>query len=264
MVGNTYNDLIDSIIYAKNLLSINSNNGRTLLKRIINNNISRKEINLALDFLWEDYNKRYQLIDFKSYINNLSNSTGNFDFLGCSKIIGSKFNNENLIDELDQIIASYGISPVSLFALYEKFVYYYFTEDSYNDSYSIYILVKLNYGLNEYTADMSVILFGPGTLKNENKSNKISTETKSYQIFQNYPNPFNPSTVILYSVKDAGLVSLKVFDILGREVALLVNDIKEAGNHSVEFNASNLPSGVYIYNLQVNGYTNSKKMLLLK
>jgi photosystem II stability/assembly factor-like uncharacterized protein len=85
-----------------------------------------------------------------------------------------------------------------------------------------------------------------------------------YILAQNYPNPFNPSTTINYSIKDAGLVSLKVFDILGREVAVLVNDNKEAGYHSVEFNASNLPSGIFIYTLQVNGYTNSKKMLLLK
>lgn len=86
----------------------------------------------------------------------------------------------------------------------------------------------------------------------------------NYRLLSNYPNPFNPNTVIHFSVKDAGLVSLKVFDILGREVAVLVNDIKEAGNHSVEFNASNLPSGVYLYTIQVNGYANSKKMLLVK
>lgn len=89
-----------------------------------------------------------------------------------------------------------------------------------------------------------------------------------YILTQNYPNPFNPSTKINYSLKEAGLVSLKVFDILGREVAMLVNDIKEAGYHSVEFNASSasggLPSGVYIYTLQANGYTDSKKMLLVK
>ncbi len=90
----------------------------------------------------------------------------------------------------------------------------------------------------------------------------------SFSVSQNYPNPFNPSTKINYSLKEAGLVSLKVFDILGREVAILVNDIKEAGYHSVEFNASSasggLPSGVYIYTLQVNGYSQSRKMILLR
>ncbi|MCJ7553098.1 MAG: T9SS type A sorting domain-containing protein, partial [Ignavibacteriaceae bacterium] len=85
-----------------------------------------------------------------------------------------------------------------------------------------------------------------------------------YNLYQNYPNPFNPNTVINYSIQEAGLVKIKVYDILGREVAILINETKEAGYHSVVFNASNLPSGVYIYTLKVNGYADSKKMLLLK
>ena len=85
-----------------------------------------------------------------------------------------------------------------------------------------------------------------------------------FTLEQNYPNPFNPSTIINYSIKEAGVVKLKVFDVLGSEVAELVNESKDAGNHSVEFNASNLPSGVYIYTLQVNGYSASRKMLLIK
>ena len=85
-----------------------------------------------------------------------------------------------------------------------------------------------------------------------------------YILEQNYPNPFNPNTVINYSVKADGLVKIKIFDVLGSKVADLVNETKEAGYHSVEFNASNLPSGVYIYTLQVNGFSTSQKMLLLK
>jgi hypothetical protein len=96
------------------------------------------------------------------------------------------------------------------------------------------------------------------------KESVISTEVKDYELSANYPNPFNPSTVINYAVKEAGLVRLKVYDILGAEVAELVNETKEAGYHSIEFNASQLPSGVYIYTLQVNSFTSSKKMLLMK
>lgn len=81
---------------------------------------------------------------------------------------------------------------------------------------------------------------------------------------QNYPNPFNPSTMINYSIKDEGFVKLIIYDVLGREIAVLVNEKKETGSYSVEFNAFQLPSGVYIYTLQVNGYTASKKLLLLK
>ena len=85
-----------------------------------------------------------------------------------------------------------------------------------------------------------------------------------YSLSTNYPNPFNPSTVINYAVKDAGLVSINVYDILGAEIKTFVNETKEAGEYEVEFNASNLPSGVYIYTMQVNGFISSKKMLLMK
>jgi hypothetical protein len=85
-----------------------------------------------------------------------------------------------------------------------------------------------------------------------------------YNLLQNFPNPFNPNTVINYSIKETGLVKLKVYDILGTEVADLINETKDAGNHSVNFNASHLSNGVYIFTFQVNGYSKSKKMLLMK
>lgn len=85
-----------------------------------------------------------------------------------------------------------------------------------------------------------------------------------YSLEPNYPNPFNPSTVINYSVKTAGLVKIKVYNILGSEIAELVNENKQEGYYSVEFNASNMPSGVYIYTLQVNDFSAANKMLLLK
>lgn len=81
---------------------------------------------------------------------------------------------------------------------------------------------------------------------------------------QNYPNPFNPITTIGYSIKAAGLVTLKVYDMLGTEVASLVNEKKEAGNYSVKFNAENLPSGIYFYQLKSGDITATKKLILLK
>jgi hypothetical protein len=85
-----------------------------------------------------------------------------------------------------------------------------------------------------------------------------------YSLTQNYPNPFNPSTEIQFTVKDAGLVTLKVYDILGKEVATLVNENLDNGLYSINFNASKLSSGTYIYQLTVNGTQLSKKMLLMK
>lgn len=85
-----------------------------------------------------------------------------------------------------------------------------------------------------------------------------------YSLSQNYPNPFNPNTTINYSIKLSGLATLKVFDMLGTEVASLVNELKEAGSYSVNFNASNLPSGIYFYTLASGNFMATKKLILLK
>jgi len=85
-----------------------------------------------------------------------------------------------------------------------------------------------------------------------------------YSLGQNYPNPFNPTTAINYSIKTAGEVTLKVYDMLGTEVASLVNEIQEAGTYSVEFNAGNLPSGIYFYTLTSGNFVDTKKLILLK
>ncbi len=86
----------------------------------------------------------------------------------------------------------------------------------------------------------------------------------TYSLEQNYPNPFNPSTTINYQLPQNGFVTLKIYDILGKEVATLVNEQKNQGRYSVDFDASRLASGVYIYQLRANDYMSSKKMLLLK
>jgi len=85
-----------------------------------------------------------------------------------------------------------------------------------------------------------------------------------YSLMQNYPNPFNPGTVIKYSIQNPGLVQLKVYDVLGREVSTLINEIKYAGNYEAVFDGSNLPSGIYLYRLEAGNYSAVKKLLLLK
>ena len=94
--------------------------------------------------------------------------------------------------------------------------------------------------------------------------NKKQIKPVSYSLGQNYPNPFNPSTSIDYSIKQAGFVTLKIYDMLGKEVAVLVNGNKPAGYYTVEFNGSNLPSGVYIYRLTAGKFSSAKKLMLMK
>ena len=87
---------------------------------------------------------------------------------------------------------------------------------------------------------------------------------KDFKLYQNYPNPFNPSTIIKYQIPQSGYVTLKVYDILGKEVESLVNKMMNSGNYEVKFEGSNLTSGIYFYQLKINNYTATKKMMLLK
>ena len=111
---------------------------------------------------------------------------------------------------------------------------------------------------------------GPVTNVKDEEINKPQT----FLLSQNYPNPFNPSTKIKYSIPNTsspllggargGLVTLKIYDVLGREVAILINESKQPGEYEVEFNTNNLPTGVYFYRIQVGNFIDIKKMILLK
>ncbi|MBS1515048.1 MAG: T9SS type A sorting domain-containing protein [Bacteroidetes bacterium] len=88
--------------------------------------------------------------------------------------------------------------------------------------------------------------------------------TGGFYLYQNYPNPFNPVTNIKFDVPKASFVTVRIYNSLGREIALLVNEAKQAGSYAVDFNASSLSSGVYYYRLQTEGFTETRKMVLLK
>ena len=154
--------------------------------------------------------------------------------------------------------------------------------------------LKWTIRLNDYQVDNTGAIAEDGTLyigvhktslSNTNEQNLIAikdtasvdvtediTPVKEYSLSQNYPNPFNPSTTIQYSIPSVGtglalsetLVTLKVYDILCREVATLVNENKPVGNYEVKFDGSNLSSGIYFYTLKAGSFTETKKMLLLK
>lgn len=102
--------------------------------------------------------------------------------------------------------------------------------------------------------------FGPNTVS----VNEDGLTPYEYALAQNYPNPFNPSTKINYSLADAGNVTIKIFNILGQEIVTLVDGFKEAGKHSVSFDASSLSSGIYLYKINAANFTSTKKMILLR
>ncbi len=129
--------------------------------------------------------------------------------------------------------------------------------------------------LNGYTYDLEAALiegkiYGDTILLNIKKPDQLAPS--KFIVYQNYPNPFNPTTSLQYSVGSRQFVTLKVYDLLGREIATLINEEKPAGVYEVEFNAVNLPSGIYFYQLRAGNpsagsgqsFVDTKKMVLLR
>lgn len=133
----------------------------------------------------------------------------------------------------------------------------------------VYYYVKGVYTENppspiETAASNTVVVTVPGKdIDKYSESNNIGLNNE-YYLSQNYPNPFNPSTIISYSLPVSGQIILKVFDILGREVAELVNEHKEAGTHTMKFDASDLTSGIYFYQIKAGDFSETRKLILQK
>lgn len=122
-------------------------------------------------------------------------------------------------------------------------------------------ITSYSYGLSKLVGAV-INKVGYGTLTDVNDEQETSPET--FELYQNHPNPFNPSTILSYQVPSLSHVSLKIYDILGKEVATLVEDNQEMGKYSVQFNAKNLASGMYIYQIKAGDFISSKKLMLMK
>ncbi len=135
-----------------------------------------------------------------------------------------------------------------------------------NPTYTIKYKIKandINGNSSSYSADVSVTGFTHNLWKNNIVLDKQEIENE-YALFVNYPNPFNPSTTIEFQVPVSSFTSLIVYNVLGEQIKELVNDFLGKGKYSVHFNASDLPSGIYLYKLKAGTFTNVKKMLLTK
>lgn len=127
---------------------------------------------------------------------------------------------------------------------------YSFADSDLSGANIIYYRLKQidNDGTYEYSHEIEVSFISPD----------------KYSLGQNYPNPFNPSTKIHYKIAQSEFVNLSVYNVLGKEVAVLVNEIQSPGTYSVVFSADNLPGGVYFYKLETQHFVQTSKMLLLK
>jgi len=190
------------------------------------------------------------------------------------KIFDLSFTNDSI--GIDHFIGLEVTTVLGESVLLQKFYY----EESGMASFSTTVETAQNIGVSHIYGDgdvdtgglrwnCSIVLYKAlidGTILTSVENNENSHP--NFALSQNYPNPFNPTTKIKYQIKEPGFVSLKVYDILGKKVATLVNEHKNPGYYSVTFDANSaaggLPSGVYIYKLQAGKYSSAKKMLLTK
>ena len=127
---------------------------------------------------------------------------------------------------------------------------------------------------NGYLIDTLVFLFSSDSNRiekivplNSNIPSDVgddNTNINSFYLSQNFPNPFNPSTKIRFSIPHSAFVTLKVYDLLGREIATIINEEKMPGNYEVSFNANNLSSGVYFYRIRAGSFIDTKRLILLR
>jgi hypothetical protein len=180
----------------------------------------------------------------------ISGSSIEFDKFSASfKYLSSDFNNyftEN--DESNMLVDCFGVNG---------------TKTPYNSN------VESRDTLNNVITVDNVTILGDFTnAKNlliaDNHTAAVNNTAKEFKLSQNYPNPFNPSTKIDYTVPFSSKISIKIFDMTGREISTLVNETKEAGSYTVNFNASSLSSGVYFYKLSAGSFEQTMKMVLVK
>ena len=131
------------------------------------------------------------------------------------------------------------------------------------DSISVYLSMALGSSFSEVINGLDSALARYNNYLTTVKGNE-SFSPIGFKLNQNYPNPFNPSTVISFSIPVQEKVSLKVYNILGMEVSTMLNEVRTAGNYSIRFDAKNLPSGIYFYELMTGNFRDVRKMILLK
>ncbi|HEY6905888.1 MAG TPA: T9SS type A sorting domain-containing protein, partial [Ignavibacteriaceae bacterium] len=216
--------------------------------------------------------RRFHINGIKEYLDSLLSGNRPFrarvlDHLANIALEENKYNFANQL--FDLILQQYPNSPIAINVMFEKF----FAALNYaNDRVAAGRLLSdlQSLGINDQDFLMrleiaeSLYKGSSGNQMGKPSTNTEINEPMEYALFDNFPNPFNPSTTINYQLPKTGFVTLKVYDILGKEVATLVNEQKNQGRYSVNYDASRLASGVYIYQIRVNDYVSSKKLLLLK
>lgn len=185
---------------------------------------------------------------------------------------------QNAIAAYDSNIQRYPNSSLHCEGLYGKFVLALYTDGDTTQARTLYTALVSTFpsSAERYLAEVQLANYHTGTgatiqgmqsISGTNSTTENSVGSRlpeKFDLSQNYPNPFNPSTVIRYQIPEASYVSLRIYDVLGREVATLVDEAKDAGYYEAVFDASSLSSGMYFYRMQAGEFVSVKKLMVLK
>ena len=167
--------------------------------------------------------------------------------MGKAKSYNSDFPFLTPIERTPNLIVDVGINTTYTIPNLKTDSTYYFSVTCYD-----------NMGNESWFSDL--VKYDPTVNVNEKNSSSIT----SFKLLQNYPNPFNPSTKIEYSIPQTCFVTLKVYDVLGKEISTLVNENKFSGKYQVEFKGTSFSSGIYFYRIQAGSFSATKKFILLR
>ncbi|MDP3832194.1 MAG: T9SS type A sorting domain-containing protein [Ignavibacteriaceae bacterium] len=213
-----------------------------------------------------------EILGFTSKTDELENFWSNalvaLNVNGHPRLIWGPYPSDTLTINNYKVYRKYGASSWQLLTTVSSNMYEYtdgsVTLSGQQAGTDVQYKVTAIYNTNNETSATNIITVNVQGGEIEKKGSSEGFALSEFRLDQNFPNPFNPATIISFSVAENSFVALKVYDVLGNEVSELVNEVKEPGNYTVSFDASNLSSGIYFYTLKANGSILTKKMLLAK
>ena len=255
----------------------NYSTAKDLLKSIINGTYDDTYSPLALLTLYEFKLRQNNsktldsslINDWENISNNLSQSSVNslrpFAIRLLAREAASSNDYTDALTYYKELISDYPNSEHELVGLYNLFIYYIFEGNDFAQAKNYLDRMENGY-LKEDLTKFAEIDYDNGTaiIMPKIQNEKEASNSQEFILSDAYPNPSNPTTIINYTLPVDEKVILKVYDILGQEVAELVNEVKSAGRHSVVFDGSKLSSGIYLYSITAGNYHQTKKLLLVK
>jgi len=233
-------------------------NAKAICKKIIKDFSDDKYLVYPFELLFKLAKSQPELDSLMMLNNATLLNSSNIGLRNYSKLISAKLSTGNYVTALNNCISNSSSDEIKLLAMYRKFVHYFNSE--FDSANAVFNEIASAFPDAQLTHYLSIMLNG----KTKNNLSKTTVQNIEGYLIDNYPNPFNPVTVIRFNLPQKEKVSVTVFDMLGKEIKVLVDEIKDKGLHEVEFFDINLASGIYFVKLQTNSFIKTQKIVLMK